>query len=713
MIPALFTSSSALGANQLMLGVVGNNLANSNTAGYKSQTMLFSNQFSQLLSGGSQPTAVTGGKDPLQVGMGVQVAGTTTNQTQGTFQPTGNPLDLAIQDGGYFVLNNAGQMVYSRSGSFNADANGTMVDPTTGAKVQRIGTIGEATATTPAFQTPGNNDIQIPKGLTIPGTATTYVDFKGNLNSNAVGPLAQVLTTGQALLAGGVAATANTALNALDKTTLSSTTPTGYSAGDQIAIVGTRVDGTSVNTTYTLTGDPTQDTVGGLLTAINKAFLSGTTATGSTATLDSTGHIMLTANQAGPASTTLALSNVTPSISGTQTQFSNFVKSTTGKAGDSSTTVIPIYDGQGTPHNVTFAFQKVSDNRWNITASMNPSEGTLSGFGMDNTVAGVTFNQDGTLQSIAGNSTSEVLVSKNPMTTAGAPATTATTLESLDQHTPTGTPYGATDGIQITGTDFAGNAITPVTVPAFDPLSGNPTTVGDVLTAINAAFHGAVATVDTSGNIVFSASSSGQTPLSLKIEDLSTNTGGSTTSFSGFTEATRGTNGDGNITFQINSLAGFGNPQSISLHLGTPNTMDGVYQTGSTATLAATNQDGYSQGTLETYSVNLDGIITGKFSNGKSEAIAQIALANFTNPGGLISAGNNFLLYSTASGLPIISTALSGAAGSIQSGGLEGSNVDVGSEFTNLIAAQRGYQVNAKAFSVANQMMQDAVDLIR
>ncbi|WP_010587917.1 flagellar hook-basal body complex protein [Schlesneria paludicola] len=713
MIPALFTSSSALGANQLMLGVVGNNLANSNTAGYKSQTLLFSNQFSQLLSGGSQPTGVTGGKNPLQVGMGVQVAGTTTNQTQGTFQPTGNPLDLAIQDGGYFILNNGGQTVYTRFGSFNADANGTMVDPTTGAKLQRIGTIGEATATTPAFQIPGDTDIKIPKGLTIPGSATTQVTFTGNLNANAVGPLAQVLTSGQALVSGGVAATLNTALNALDKTTISSTTPTGYAVGDQISISGTRVDGTQVNATYTLTGDPTQDTVGGLLSAINKAFLSGTTTTGSTATLDSTGRIVLTANQPGPASTTLSLGNVIPTPSGTATQFSNFVQSTTGKAGDTSTTVIPVYDSQGTPHNVTFAFQKISDNRWNITASMDPSEGTISGFGLDNTVAGVTFNSDGTLQSIAGNSTSEVLVSKNPMTTGGVAATAATTLESLDQHLPAGTPYGPSDTIQISGVGFTGNTIAPVSVPAFDPVTGNPATVGDLLTAINSAFGNAVATLDSSGNIVFSASSQGQTSLSLKIADSLGNTGGSTTNFSGFTEAVRGTNGDGNIKFQINNLAGFGSPQQISLNLGTPDKMDGIYQTGSNPTITASNQDGFAQGTLETYSVNLDGVITGKFSNGKSESIAQIALANFTNPGGLISAGSNYLLYSTASGLPTISAPLSGSAGSIQSGGLEGSNVDVGSEFTNLIAAQRGYQVNAKAFSVANQLMQDAVDLIR
>ena len=85
----------------------------------------------------------------------------------------------------------------------------------------------------------------------------------------------------------------------------------------------------------------------------------------------------------------------------------------------------------------------------------------------------------------------------------------------------------------------------------------------------------------------------------------------------------------------------------------------------------------------------------------------------FTNPGGLQNAGHNFLVTTTASGIADVSAPESGGAGSIQSGGLEGSNVDVGTEFTNLIAAQRGYEVNAKAFSIANTLMQDAIDLIR
>ena len=710
MIPALFTSSSALSANQAFLGVVGNNLANSNTAGFKSQLLLFSNQFSQVLGNASQPSATTGGKNPIQLGMGVQVASTDTNLTEGTFQSTGNPMDMAIQGQGFFVLQDGNQTVYSRAGSFTVDPSGNLVDPSTGALVQRIGTVGEATPTSPGFQTSGNNNIKIPFGLTIPGSATQNIDFAGNLNANAVGPLAQVLTTGQAMTSGNVPANLSTSLDALDQTVLSPGSPTGYQAGDTIVIAGTLPDGTQVNSTYNPSGTPSQDTVGSLVDAINLAYQSGSI-TGATASLDSTGHIVLTANQTGASTAALSLTSSFPNTSGTVTNFSSFVQTVGGKAGDSASTTIPVFDSQGTSHAVTFTFTKQSTNSWNITASIPASDGTITGFGADNTVAGVTFGTDGTIQSIASLSTAEVLSTTNPMTSGGTPATQATALQDLDQHTPAATPYGANDSIDISGTDFNGAVVGPITLPAFDPTTGAPATVGDLLNSIDKAFGGAVATLDSSGNIVLTADHTGQSSLTLNIKDTSTNSGGSTTNFSNFIVAKPGTNGDNVISFKLNNLNGAS--QAITLNLGTPKGTDGVTQTGQANSVAATNQDGYSQGTLLSETVSADGTITGKFTNGKTMALAQVALASFTNAQGLQNAGNNFLTSTTASGLAIMQAPLSGSAGSIQSGGLEGSNVDVGTEFTNLIAAQRGYEVNAKAFSTANTIMQDTVDLIR
>ena len=195
---ALYSGITGLQVNQEMLDVVGNNLANSNTTGFKEQRANFSDLIYQSLTQGSAPNGNTsGGKDPIEVGSGVQVASLTPNMQQGSLQTTGNDLDMALKGNGFFVVKTPSQMLYTRAGAFGIDANNHLVDPATGDLVQRFGSVGEATATTPAFQTAGNNNITIPVGLTIPGAPTANVVLQGNLSASAVGPLAQVLTSAQ------------------------------------------------------------------------------------------------------------------------------------------------------------------------------------------------------------------------------------------------------------------------------------------------------------------------------------------------------------------------------------------------------------------------------------------------------------------------------------------------------------------------------------
>jgi flagellar hook protein FlgE len=93
--------------------------------------------------------------------------------------------------------------------------------------------------------------------------------------------------------------------------------------------------------------------------------------------------------------------------------------------------------------------------------------------------------------------------------------------------------------------------------------------------------------------------------------------------------------------------------------------------------------------------------------------IAQLAIANFTNPGGLNREGKNYYSLSNNSDLPMIGPAGSGGRGIITQGTLENSNVDVAFEFTRLILAQRGFQVNARTISVSDQMLQELANIIR
>lgn len=182
MSSSLLAGVSGLTAAQDLLDVVGNNLSNLNTTGFKSQTPLFSDLLYQTLSPASASTNGSG-TNPIQVGYGTMTSTVDTNLSQGALTTTGNPLDAAIQGKGFFVANNGTQNLYTRAGAFNIDAAGYLVDPATGYMIQRVGTVGQASATNPGFQAQGNSDIRIPMGTGIPGKASANVTFTGNLNA--------------------------------------------------------------------------------------------------------------------------------------------------------------------------------------------------------------------------------------------------------------------------------------------------------------------------------------------------------------------------------------------------------------------------------------------------------------------------------------------------------------------------------------------------
>lgn len=135
MLRSLFAGISGLRVNQTMLDVTGNNIANANTTGFKSSTTVFSDTLSQMLTGASGANANRGGTNPIQVGLGVQVAGTASNLSQGSAQMTGRSTDLMIQGDGMFVVRFGNEQLYTRAGAFTFDEAGTLVTPS-GARVQ-------------------------------------------------------------------------------------------------------------------------------------------------------------------------------------------------------------------------------------------------------------------------------------------------------------------------------------------------------------------------------------------------------------------------------------------------------------------------------------------------------------------------------------------------------------------------------------------------
>ncbi|AHF75731.1 Flagellar hook protein [Sodalis praecaptivus] len=169
------------------------------------------------------------------------------------------------------------------------------------------------------------------------------------------------------------------------------------------------------------------------------------------------------------------------------------------------------------------------------------------------------------------------------------------------------------------------------------------------------------------------------------------------------------TNGQltGTDTFSINMAALNGAPaQTFNL------SFEGTRQQyASSSSVSSQTQDGYSAGDLTSYTINDDGTISGTYSNGKTQLLGQIVLANFANPQGLQSDGNNLWSATSASGQAIVGTAGSGTFGTLTSGALESSNVDLSQELVNMIVAQRNYQSNAQTIKTQDAILQTLVSL--
>jgi len=152
---------------------------------------------------------------------------------------------------------------------------------------------------------------------------------------------------------------------------------------------------------------------------------------------------------------------------------------------------------------------------------------------------------------------------------------------------------------------------------------------------------------------------------------------------------------------------------NIDLMAGTPAAFDGLTGFSASSTAAARSQDGYGLGVLSNISIDPSGTITGMFTNGVSRILAQIYIAEFNNPAGLLKTGRNMYQTSPNSGAAILGIADTTSSSTITSGALEISNVDLAQEFTGMIVAQRGFQANARVITTSDEMLNELVALKR
>jgi flagellar hook protein FlgE len=151
---------------------------------------------------------------------------------------------------------------------------------------------------------------------------------------------------------------------------------------------------------------------------------------------------------------------------------------------------------------------------------------------------------------------------------------------------------------------------------------------------------------------------------------------------------------------------------NFSLDLYGANGQPVITQFSSASDMASYTQDGYTSGQSTGFTVGGDGLISATFSNGQTQPVGQIALANVTNPEGLTVQGGNLYQTTLASGGASIGVAGTGGLGTIQDAALEASNVNISSEFSNLIIAQQSYEASSKAITTFNTVSQDTINMI-
>lgn len=462
MMRSLYSGVSGLQNHQIRMDVIGNNISNINTVGFKKGRVTFQDMLSQTMSGSAKPTTELGGVNPKQIGLGMTVAAIDTIHTQGSMQTTGVMTDVAIQGNGFFVMKNGNKDFFTRAGAFGLDENGTLVNPANGMKVQ--GWTAEKIDGTNFINTAADvNDLKIPVGSKDPAGVTSEVDLACNLDKRTpvIAP--------------------------------------GAGAGD-----------------------------------IRKGTWS----------IDKT-----------------------------------------------------IYDTFGNTHKMRVDFTKIpnTENQWQGSVVIDPDAATST-----KTTAGI------------GN--------------AAAVANTFTvTFSNL--------------GVLQSATDAQGAVV-------------NNGALG-----INVGFD---------------------------------------------------------VPNTAPNAAGGAVRQNFQLRLGTVGSVvESMTQFAEKSSTKAFRQNGYPMGYLENFKIDQSGQITGVYSNGTNRLLGQIALASFTNPGGLEKAGESTYVVSNNSGDPNISNSGVAGKGKLIAGALEMSNVDLAEEFTNMIVTERGFQANSKSITTSDEMLQQLLTLKR
>lgn len=638
MIRSMYAGVSSLRTHQLKIDVIGNNIANINTTGFKSSRVTFQDVFYQVLRGASAPSRNLGGTNPQEVGLGVQVASIETIHTQGSLEYTGRISDLGIQGEGFFIVSDGSNNYYTRAGAFSIDANGNLVT-SSGLKVQGWNADENGIIQTASFPT----DILIPIGHKISAEATTEIVFASNLKASAGKPVLEPGNTAGVSQVSGVAIypeggthlltfSDGEADRVVGTTSLGSTltdrmedilnrTLASYGVGDA---TGLEIE-TSPGTFFTITGLTISSTIQDLIDAINGQV------PGVIAQLVNDGsdnwvfQVIATSGGSGN------LTNITDTGTGDIATTLGLGSATSGDTDPANVTVLDIFTREEGGKAIRRVFTGAKAALAGVVGNWANGQGLIDG-------VAIGQSTDIFTPGIARIHTSDNFWSTSILV------------------------YDSQGASHLLRFDFQRRGLNTWSWEAVSPegyiLRGN---TGSLTFSENGTLSGV-----TGGPIIInSADNPSWTAATLSI------------------------------------IPNFGSG------------VTGVTQFDSDFTTAAKSQNGFPAGMFESYTVDINGIITGFYTNGLRRNIAQVALATFANPGGLLKRGETTFKESNNSGPALIGTPNSGGRGSIAPGMLEMSNVDLAEQFSQLIITQRGFQANARVIMTSDELLTDLVALKR
>ena len=651
---ALYTGLSGLRVHQTYIDVIGNNLANVSTPGFRGSRATFSDLLSFTVRSGAGPGGNFGGQNPLQIGYGAVMATVDTDINQGTLSDTGRTLDVALQGRGFFTLTNGVQSFYTRVGSFGVDANRTLVDLRTGLRV--VGSTGA--------------DISVPVSDTLPASPSSRIRFQGNLPATVGGPLEEIVQSNTALLEGTPA-------------TKTATAPAGTAPQfDLSGLVGRTV-------LVSINGGAQQS-----ITIDNATFGGGPVSASTVATAFSnlTGLQVAADDVAG----TIDFSTIRLGEDATL-KFDNG----SGSPGVPAAPGLPAPPGSGSeapapppapPPPLTSRLSAYADGDGITISGTNPDGSVFSDtfvYGAANNgttiddlltfVRGridlgqgdVQLTADGHLRFVAADK-QEASMSLFIGDAGGISRNTWANFEIVQDGTGPDTAVTSIDVIDSQGRTH------PVTM-TFTRSTLDPT-IWDLRAEVQPG-DGAI-TQASIGQIRF-------------------NDNGSFNVIGGGTNA---------LTFSWNGISA---AQSASIVLGPPGQFAGRAQLGNVATVAAIDQDGFGAGTLLSAGFNDDGQLVGFYSNGQNRVLDTLRISMFSNEGGLQRVGDTLYTESPNSDDAIATTANSAGAGQVRAGQLENSNVDIAREFVNLIEAQRGFQANSRVITTTDEILAELMNIVR